>query len=235
MKLTTGTTFVLVSCLALLIAACSGGLPGSTTPVPNQITSPEEAAKLVLRSDPRFAGIGPRDPNLIGQANWYEVTTADAAYQVVVRMGWGDCPAGCINEHRWTYSVDRSGAVRLVAEAGDPVPSEEAGGGGGQLGISGLVLAGPICPVEKNPPDPNCADRPVGGAVLVINDETGSQVARLVSAPDGTFSIALPAGHYVLVPQPVEGLLGKAGPIDFRLAPGGPPPTLDVRYDTGIR
>ncbi len=225
---------LLIALLALLIAAC-GSVGGSGSPGPSQVATPEEAAKLVLASNPRFTGIGPRDPNLIGQAAWYEASIAEGGFKVDVRIGWGDCPAGCINEHRWTYTVDGSGRILEVLEGGDPLPADGTGDGNGGLGVSGRVLAGPTCPVQQNPPDPNCADRPVAGAVLVVNDDAGAEVARAVSGADGSFSVALPAGHYVLVPQPVEGLLGTAGPIDFTLGPGGPTLTFDVLYDTGIR
>jgi hypothetical protein len=37
---------------------------------------------------------------------------------------WGDCMAGCIHRHAWHYTWDpRTGAVRKVSEAGDPVES----------------------------------------------------------------------------------------------------------------
>jgi hypothetical protein len=75
----------------------------------------------------------------------------------------------------------------------------------------------------------------VAGAVLVVTDGGGREVARVTSAANGDFSIPLPAGSYVLTPQPVEGLMGTAGKVDFTIAPGGPPITFDVQYDTGIR
>ena len=72
------------------------------------------------------------------------------------------------------------------------------------------MTAGPVCPVERNPPDPSCAPRPVAGATIVIRDGLGGQVAAAVSGADGAFFVAVGAGDYVVDPRPVQGLLGTA-------------------------
>lgn len=101
--------------------------------------------------------------------------------------------------------------------------------------VSGRVHAGPTCPVSQ-PGDPACADRAVAGAVLVVTSKAGAEVTRATSGADGTFRIALPPGDYVLVPQPVAGLLGTAQPIPFQVpGDGTAPAAVDVAYDTGIR
>jgi len=258
---------VLVAAIVLAVAACtSAGVgptatapttgsppapPPSTTP-PVPITTPDEAARLVLASDPRFAGIGPYDPAAIGQAAWYEANAEGDRFRVVVRIGWGDCPAGCIDEHRWTYEVTRDGTIRLVEETGpslppglaptaqpsvvpSPPPSPLPSVAPGWSGVVGRVTAGPVCPVERIPPDPACAPRPVAGAVLVVSDPFGHEVARATSDASGGFSIALPPGRYLLTPQPVEGLLGTAPPVEVTITTGGPPASLEIEYDTGIR
>jgi hypothetical protein len=102
------------------------------------------------------------------------------------------------------------------------------------VGVVGRVVAGPTCPVQRLPPDPACADRPVAGAVLVITDAGGTEVGRATSDANGEFAIPLPPGSYVLTPQPVPGLMGTSGPIQFTVTAGSPA-DLDVTYDTGIR
>lgn len=103
------------------------------------------------------------------------------------------------------------------------------------LTISGVVTAGPVCPVVTDPPDPSCEDRPVAGAEIVIRNASGDSVARVQSAEDGTFSVAVVAGRYELLPQPVEGLLGTAGPVEVTIAAGFPAEQIAISYDTGIR
>jgi len=99
--------------------------------------------------------------------------------------------------------------------------------------VSGYAHAGPVCPVETIPHDPACDDRPVSDAVLHLLDASGTVVAEVTTAADGTFTLTLPAGTYTLVPQPVEGLMGTAEPVEVIV--DGPIAGIDIAYDTGIR
>jgi hypothetical protein len=99
--------------------------------------------------------------------------------------------------------------------------------------VFGYVHAGPICPVVRFPPDPDCEDQPVAGAVLVVATETGDELIRVESNADGRFEVGLPNGAYVLIPRPYEGLLGTAPPQEFVV--DARQVELDVAYDTGIR
>lgn len=211
----------LLAVIVLALVACdASSSPSGTAP------SAAAAARLALAQQERFRGIGPFDANLIGQSAWYKVSPAGDGWEVQIRIGWGDCPAGCINEHVWVYGVSGDGVVRLVREDGDLLPDA--------TGLRGIVTAGPTCPVVTEPPDPACADRPVAGAVLVVQDASGAEVARVTSAADGTFVLELAPGAYRLVAQPVEGLMGTPGPMEFGVEEG-PLSELTVSYDTGIR
>ena len=235
-------TFALV---ALLVGACtSTGAP--TTPItpsptpttPVVITEPAQAVARVILAEPRLAGLIAYDPNLIGQASWYKVTPASGVgvFVVEVRVGWGDCQAGCISEHKWFYAVAPDGAVTVVSESGEAVPAElwPSQASGIRTGIGGTATAGPVCPVEKNPPDPACAPRPVAGAVIVIRDASGKEIARVTTANDGTYFADVPAGGYVIEPQAAQGLLGTPGPTSIVVSEGVTS-RVDLGYDTGIR
>jgi hypothetical protein len=104
----------------------------------------------------------------------------------------------------------------------------------GEENVSGKVVAGPTCPVESSPPDPRCAPRQVASATLLIQDLAGHTVATVVSDGTGAFSLTLPPGDYVLVAQPVDGLMGTAPPLSFSVVAASPV-ELTVEYDTGIR
>jgi hypothetical protein len=212
-------TFPIIVSL-LLLAAC---LPSQA----ETTVDAEAAIALAAAQDPLFAGIAPRDPGLIGQAAWTEVTETEDGWQVVIRIGWGDCPSGCIDEHVWTYLVTPAGEVIPIDETGSPLPPDS--------GVRGTVVAGPSCPVVTDPPDPSCADRPVADAELVITTLNGSEVARTMSDAEGSFEIILAPGAYLLVPRPVDGLLGTPEPQEFSVVWGMPGPELVVSYDTGVR
>jgi len=250
--------------VALVVAGCgaatsSPSTPLSATPSPTAGGAPlaqAEAVARVLAQDPRFAGIGPQDPNLIGQSASYEVAPAVVGWRVTVTIGWGDCQAGCISRHAWVYDVDASGAVTLVEERGDPLEDGSGGGSGtggsdgggvasppaiipaeGGPWIAGRAVAGPVCPVQRVPLDPACADRPVAGAVIVVRGADGAEVARAATAADGTFIIGVPGGGtWTVEPQPVEGLMGTAPAVVVQV-PDAPSSWVaaGVAYDTGIR
>jgi len=104
-----------------------------------------------------------------------------------------------------------------------------------EMTLHGIALAGPVCPVVTDPPDPTCDDRPVVGAQIVIRNEAEADVGRVSTGDDGRFSIELPAGRYELVPQPVEGLMGTAAAIEVVVIDGQDPDEIVISYDTGIR
>lgn len=234
------TRIVLVAAaLAATIAGCVGGAAGpSATSTPGPVTLPDEAVARVIAAEPRLAGIKPFDTGLIGQAAWYTVAPASGVgvFVVNVRIGWGDCQAGCIDDHKWVYAVGPDGAVSVVSESGNAVPPEAwpSPMSAGKTGIGGFATAGPVCPVERVPPDPACAPRPVAGAKIVIRDPSGSEVARAETGSDGAFFVELKPGDYVVEPQPVEGLMGTAGPQSATVREGSAT-VVQLDYDTGIR
>ncbi len=257
--------------LGLLLVACSApGSAGSAAPTASSASTPAparsfiaaaDAAAIVLAQDPRFSGIGARDPRMVGQGSWYEVTRAGAGWRVTVQVGWGDCPAGCINRHTWEYVVGFDGAVSKIGETGDQLaaasgppasepaassqPSPTAGGSGappvpipssGGPWLVGVATAGPVCPVERIPPDPVCAPRPVVGATIVVLDRGGREIARATTGADGTYRVAVSAGSVRVQAAPVTGLMGTPAPIDAVVPAGsGAWLRVDMAYDTGIR
>lgn len=231
-----------VAFLLALVAACgvatSSGQPGSRSPSVGPVTTPEAAVAAVIAHEPRLTGIGPRDPDLIGQSSWFEVTPASGvgAFVVSVRVGWGDCPAGCISEHTWRYAVGPDGMVQLQEESGEPVPPDAwpSPGGSGMTGLAIHAVAGPTCPVVTDPPDPACAPKAVPGAIVVIRDPSGAEVTQVTLDETGSALVEMPAGGYVVEGRPVDGLMGtpeaqSATVID------GVATQVELVYDTGIR
>ena len=101
-----------------------------------------------------------------------------------------------------------------------------------RTGFAIAAVAGPTCPVETLG-DPACAPRPVAGAKVVILDAEGNEVATLVLEAQGSM-IGLPAGPYVLRPQPAAGLMGTPAAVEVTVVDGTLAPVV-LSYDTGIR
>ena len=100
--------------------------------------------------------------------------------------------------------------------------------------VFGTVRAGPVCPVERVPPDPACAPRAVVGATIIAS-LGGIEAARATSASDGSYQMVIPAfGTITLTAKPVPGLLGTPAPVVVMLAPMESH-QVDFLYDTGIR
>jgi hypothetical protein len=126
-----GIAIAVVALVAVAACASSGAASpaGSAASIPAAptVASAEDAAALVVASDPRFEGAIALDPEMIGVSKWWEASANDdGSYAVKVTIGWGDCPAGCINQHTWSYRVGRDGALALLEESGVPMPASLA-------------------------------------------------------------------------------------------------------------
>lgn len=60
--------------------------------------------------------------------------------------------------------------------------------------LQGTVTLSPICPVERMPPDPNCAPRGYEGQIEVLH--AGAVFASVQSDAQGQFMFTLPPGTY---------------------------------------
>lgn len=135
--------------------------------------------------------------------------------------------------------VGRSGAnCEFMCPATTTIATTTQGAGDGIVpynsGIRGTIMLGPTCPVERDPPDPRCADKPYSTIVEVFrttNLATPFAVAQ--SDASGTFTVSLPPGNYVV----------KAGGNNFLPSCSQNPTAVGAsRYtnviincDTGIR
>lgn len=216
-----------------LVTGCGGGGP---TPPTVDLPFETRAVAVALASDPRFLGFGPLDPMRIGQDRWYEVLPLeDGGLRVRLHVGWGDCPAGCINEHVFEVDIDPSLAVFAVTERGDPLPAGLLPGNERTepASLSVSALAGPTCPAER-PGDPNCAPRPVVATIELLTPN-GTEVAATRTAADGTATFQMPAGVYLVLGRADETFVtGDPAPVVVSLA-GGHPLSISLLWDTGIR
>jgi len=66
-------------------------------------------------------------------------------------------------------------------------------------GVEGTVYLGPTCPVVRDPPDPECNDKPYATAILIYR--TGATTPFVIgnSNEQGVFRFSLPPGSYTLI------------------------------------
>jgi len=222
--------------LTLALGACDpAAIHTTASPSPTGVSNADEAMAAVRARSPLFDGIERRDPNLIGQGSWWDAQSGIDSWLVTVQVGWGDCQAGCIDRHTWTYDV-MGGEATFAMEDGSPLADDVLAGLQGasrSQGIGGWATAGPTCPVER-PNDPSCAPRMVSSARLRVQDAAGKDVATFTTDGSGLFRLVLDPGEYTVEASPVGGLMGTPGPATVEVRQGAET-WLDVTYDTGIR
>jgi hypothetical protein len=102
--------------------------------------------------------------------------------------------------------------------------------------IIGHVILGPICPVERIPPDPACAPRPYKSTINVWSTWTGSSYQPVKTDANGLFKLSLPPGAYSLAVSRPSG--GSIFPrcTDLKISVGAKKTqNVTVNCDTGIR
>jgi hypothetical protein len=117
-------------------------------------------------------------------------------------------------------------SVTVVAACAVPVETS--------AGITGRLVAGPVCPVETSSPDPACAPYPVANAEVMAVDANGGEY-RAVSGADGNFRLSVPAGALTISFPEVEGLIGVPETMSISIAESATIDLGEIAYDTGIR
>lgn len=99
-------------------------------------------------------------------------------------------------------------------------------------GVRGTVTIGPTCPVERIPPDPQCADKPYA-TTFVITSTSGMSAGTVTSGADGTYKLGLAPGNYVIALQK-SGVMPSMAPQSFTVS-ANTYTTLNLSLDSGIR
>ena len=119
MKKTIAALFLFAS-LALQIS-CSIAMPSpspvpSSAPTPSPVPNADAAIALVKSQFTEVARINKTAAGAIGRSQ--DITVLDRAdgWDLVFWQGDGDCPAGCINNRYWYFSVKKDGRVSKAGE-----------------------------------------------------------------------------------------------------------------------
>ncbi len=102
--------------------------------------------------------------------------------------------------------------------------------------LTGKVTIGPICPVESDPPDPNCQPSEEtynSYPIAVWTTDKKSKLGQIKPNVNGSYSIELPVGRY-LIDLKNQHFFGTTLPATVNIEPNDTK-ILDILIDTGIR
>lgn len=104
--------------------------------------------------------------------------------------------------------------------------------------LTGAISIGPICPVEKDPPDPAClptAETYKAYPVSIWTSDGKRKIAQINPESDGTFIITLPPGDYRIILEKEQNSISSSNlPAEVSII-SLKKTLLNIEIDTGIR
>lgn len=104
--------------------------------------------------------------------------------------------------------------------------------------LEGVISIGPICPVEKDPPDPGClptAETYKAYPVSIWTSDRRRKVARINPALDGSYRVELKPDNYLVILETEKNRFGSSNlPAEVEITPQNSV-LLNIDIDTGIR
>jgi len=104
--------------------------------------------------------------------------------------------------------------------------------------LEGKISIGPICPVERDPPDPGClptAETYKAYPVSVWTSNGRRKIAQINPALDGSFITELTPGNYLVILENEQNKIGSSTlPVGISII-SKETTSLNINIDTGIR
>jgi hypothetical protein len=103
--------------------------------------------------------------------------------------------------------------------------------------LEGTISIGPICPVETIPPSPEClptAETYKAYPVGIWTSDGSRRIALITPALDGSFSVELDPGEYLIRLDKTSGVGGSNLPRQIVISTQEKT-TVSINIDTGIR
>ena len=126
--------------------------------------------------------------------------------------------------------VGRTGPNCEFAACPAPIPPPPA-----TSGITGKVLLGPTCPVERIPPDPACADKPYSSNFIVVPTLNPNAIVEFKSDAEGRFTLTLTPGDYIIKPLKGTNILPVCRDSETITVVANQYANVTIDCDTGIR
>jgi len=104
--------------------------------------------------------------------------------------------------------------------------------------LEGIISIGPICPVEKEPPAPDCLptyETYKAYPVSIWTSNGRRKIAQINPALDGSYKIELNPGNYLVILETEQNRIGSSN-LPAEVAIRSQAETiLNIDIDTGIR
>ena len=104
--------------------------------------------------------------------------------------------------------------------------------------LEGIISIGPLCPVEKDPPDPDCLptyETFKAYPVSIWTSDGRRKITRINPALDGSYRIELVPGSYLIKLDREQNTIGSSNlPVQASIV-AQKETFLNIDIDTGIR
>ena len=104
--------------------------------------------------------------------------------------------------------------------------------------LEGKISIGPICPVETVPPSPEClptAETYKAYPVGILTSDGSRKIAQITPALDGSFSIELNPGQYLIILEKDNQTIGSSNLPVVVAINTREKTSISIDIDTGIR
>ena len=104
--------------------------------------------------------------------------------------------------------------------------------------LKGVITIGPLCPVQRVPPDPAClptAETYKAYPVVVRTPDGEKKVVQINPELNGSFSVELSAGNYVVALENNQNRIGSSNLPAAVSITSKDTTFLNIDIDTGIR
>jgi len=104
--------------------------------------------------------------------------------------------------------------------------------------LEGIISVGPLCPVEKDPPDPDCLptlETYKAYPVSIWTSNGERKITQVNPALDGSYKVALNPGNYLVILENGQNRIGSSNlPEEVEIS-SQTETILNIDIDTGIR
>jgi hypothetical protein len=104
--------------------------------------------------------------------------------------------------------------------------------------LEGIISIGPLCPVEKDPPDPDCLptlETYKAYPVSIWTSNGERKITQVNPALDGSYKVALNPGNYLVILENGQNRIGSSNLPEEVEINSQTETILNIDIDTGIR